>query len=58
MKKKGFNYSMCLFVCEYVSMSQGSYGDQKRVWDSLELDVQVLVSHTIWVLLHNNKKSG
>lgn len=38
-------------------MCQDSYGDQKRVLDSLELDVQVLVCHMVWLLLHN-KKAG
>ena len=31
-------------------MSAGTWGLQKRIWDSLELEIQVVVSHQPWVL--------
>lgn len=34
----------------YVSMSIGSHGGQKRVWYSLELELQVAGNCSVWVL--------
>lgn len=41
---------MCLSVCGYVHTSSGAYGVQKGAPDTLDLELQVVVSWLVWVL--------
>lgn len=42
----------CMYVsaCEYVHLSVGAYGDQKKVSGLPQLELQVAVHHVVWVL--------
>lgn len=44
---------MCVYVymSGHVHIHVGSCGDQKRVSSPLELELQVVVSHLLWVLV-------
>lgn len=53
-KKKRYNifFYLCVYLCVCVGcvhVSAGIGGVQKRVLDSLELGLQVVVSHPRWV---------
>lgn len=37
-----------MWVCAWAGA--GGQGDQKKAWDSLELELKTVVSHLIWVL--------
>lgn len=40
---------MCVCLCEYVQVSAGAQGGQR--WQiSLELGLEMVISHTVWVL--------
>lgn len=43
----------CVFVCEYVPLNAGIQEGKKRVWDPIELELQVVVSFQIWLLGNN-----
>lgn len=44
-------------MCEFVYMSVGAWGHQKRVSGPSLLEAQAVVSHTVWVPSANNKYS-
>jgi hypothetical protein len=37
-------------VCRYVHMSAGAHGSQKRASDFLNLELQAIVRHSVWML--------
>lgn len=47
---------MCVRVCVYVHV--GAQGTQKRALNSLRQELQVVVSHLIWVLRTKLGSSG
>lgn len=45
-----FNFELCASVCGYVYMSESVQGGQKRAQIPLQLDLQAVESHLMWVL--------
>lgn len=43
-----FNVSVCAHVCMCTRV--GTRGGQKRAWESLELELQEVMSYTTWIL--------
>jgi hypothetical protein len=46
------------FIHLYVQVTHVQVGDQKRAPDSLELELQEVASHPVWVLTTKLKSSG
>lgn len=45
---------LCVFMCRYVGVNTGTLGDQKRMSCPLELELQAIVTHPLWILGTNS----
>lgn len=42
---------ICVHACQYVyHVHLGAHEGQKRAWESLELELQEVVNHPVWIL--------
>lgn len=41
---------MCVYLWGYVYMSAVYHGNQKKMWDPLELELQAIVSCLLWMV--------